>query len=466
MSEYIPSWQIRAQFCKYLSDLYAKEVPLYNKLASMVRQINKEVIVKHPELGLNIRDVDVISAERHGAIRLGKPQELHMMAKVFRVMAMFPVDFYDLTKSGAKRQPVISTSFRPISLNEIEKSSFRMFVSLLQPDDRSFFSAEVGEQIKKNIENRDFFSKKLRELLTEYEAQGGFTQQQVDTFIQEAAKIFTWSQQATNRKLYNHLMDNGLAIAADIACFANPHLNHLTPNSLDISKLYDFMAEEIPENLKDSIEGPPLRKTRILLRQTSYKAVVEEVLFIDESGEKAKAFHKARFGEIEERGMAMTIKGKELYEKALKKYMENGNQDEFAIIPDSYDDLYKEKLGYYMYNAASQAKDNMSCDIDELVASGDVHITPIRYEDFLPVSAAGIFASNLGNYGVEKINQEETVYTKEQLQDIIGSKIHNSFAIYEQQSTQSLINTYKELGIWDKIDNKEELEAKTNYIET
>lgn len=426
----------------------------------MVRQINKEVIEKNPELGLNIRDVEVISAERHGAIRLGKPQELHMIAKVFRVMAMHPVDFYDLTKSGGKRQPVISTSFRPISLAEIEKSSFRMFVSLLQPDDRSFFSREIGEEIKKNLAGRDFFSAKLRELLAHYESQGGLTQHQVDIFIQEAAKIFTWSQQATNRKLYNHLIENGLVIAADIACFANPHLNHLTPNSLDISKLYDFMAQEIPDNLKDSIEGPPLRKTRILLRQTSYKAVVEEVMFIDESGESAKAFHKARFGEIEERGMAMTAKGKELYEKALKKYMDNGNSDEFAVIPDSHDVLYTEKLGYYMFHASSQAKNPVDCDIDKLVANGDVNITPIRYEDFLPVSAAGIFASNLGNYGVEKITQEEVTYTKEQLQDIIGSKIYDSFAIYEQQSTQSLIDTYKQLGIWDQVANKEQLQAK------
>ena len=430
----------------------------------MVRQINKEVIVKNPELGLNIRDVEVISAERHGAIRLGKPQELHMIAKVFRVMAMYPVDFYDLTKSGAKRQPVISTSFRPISLGEIEKSSFRMFVSLLQPDDQSFFSREAGEEIKKNVADRDFFSGKLRELLSDYEMQGGFTQQQVDVFIQEAAKIFTWSQKAKNRKLYNHLIENGLAIAADIACFPNPHLNHLTPNSLDISKLYDFMAQEIPENLKDSIEGPPLRKTRILLRQTSYKAVVEEVMFIDESGEKAKAFHKARFGEIEERGMAMTVKGKELYEKALKQYMENGNRDEFAVIPDSYEDLYKEKLGYYVYDAVSSNVTG-DCDIDKLVANGDVSITPIRYEDFLPVSAAGIFASNLGNYGVEKITQEEVVYTKEQLQDIIGAKIYDSFAIYEQQSAQSLVDTYKKLDLWDKVANKEQLQAKTKYIE-
>lgn len=432
----------------------------------MVQQINKEVIVKHPELGLNIKDVEVISAERHGAIRLARPQELNTIAKVFRIMAMFPVDFYDLTKSGAKRQPVISTSFRPISLEEIEKSSFRMFVSLLQPDDRSFFSENIGNEIKSNVQNRSFFSQKLLDILTHYEQYGGLSEKEVSTFIEEAAKIFIWSRRAKNRALYDQLMESGLAIAADISCFGNPHLNHLTPNSLDISKLYNFMAKEIPDNLKDSIEGPPLREIRILLRQTSYKAVVEQIEFEDEQGQICTGFHKARFGEIEERGMAMTPKGKALYEKALKKYMENNDKNEFAIIPDNHQQLYKQKLGYYMYAPSPTAigKDDLPVDLDTLIADGSITLTPIRYEDFLPVSAAGIFASNLGNYGVEKIAEHEVEYSKQHLQDIIGSKIYDSFVIYESQSAKSLMETYKQLGLWEKIPNRDEIEKQSSQI--
>ncbi|WP_372371169.1 2-oxoadipate dioxygenase/decarboxylase family protein [Candidatus Uabimicrobium sp. HlEnr_7] len=449
-----------------MSDLYAREVPLYKTLTSMVQKTNKQIIEKHPELGLNVRDIEVISAERHGAIRLGKPQELYVIAKIFRIMAMYPVDFYDLTKSGAKRQPVISTSFRPISLDEIEKSSFRMFVSLLQPDDRSFFTEDIGKEIKKNIAHRSFFSTKLQELIVQYENDGGFTEETTTVFIEEAAKIFTWSRQANNRKLYNYLMDNGLAIAADISCFNNPHLNHLTPNSLDISKLYEFMSQEIPDNLKDSIEGPPARNVRILLRQTSYKAVVEEVIFTDESGEKSKGSHKARFGEIEERGMAMTSKGKKLYENALKRYMENNDVSEFSVIPDNYTELYKQKLGYYIYAATSQTKDkgSLCCDIDELIANGDVILTPLRYEDFLPVSAAGIFASNLENYGVEKRVHAEVDYRKEQLEEIIGQQIYDSFDIYGSQSAQSLMNTYQQLGVWEQVTNKQEIQEKIKPI--
>nr|WP_198028169.1 DUF1338 family protein [Bradyrhizobium murdochi] len=35
--------------------------------------------------------------------------------------------------------------------------------------------------------------------------------------------------------------------------------------------------------------------------------------------------------------------------------------------------------------------------VDELVATGHLRVDPIVYEDFLPVSAAGFFQSNLGD---------------------------------------------------------------------
>lgn len=52
------------------------------------------------------------------------------------------------------------------------------------------------------------------------------------------------------------------------------------------------------------IEGPPRREVPILLRQTSFKALEEQVLFVDEK----QGTHTARFGEIEQRGVALTPK--------------------------------------------------------------------------------------------------------------------------------------------------------------
>ena len=50
---------------------------------------------------------------------------------------------------------------------------------------------------------------------------------------------------------------------------------------------------------KAQIEGPPRRSCAILLRQTSFKALSEAVRFGDQAGA-----HTARFGEIEQRGVA------------------------------------------------------------------------------------------------------------------------------------------------------------------
>ena len=41
-----------------------------------------------------------VSAERHGAIRVGTPRELAQAARVFAAFGMHPVGFYDLRDAG------------------------------------------------------------------------------------------------------------------------------------------------------------------------------------------------------------------------------------------------------------------------------------------------------------------------------------------------------------------------------
>ena len=61
--------------------------------------------------------------------------------------------------------------------------------------------------------------------------------------------------------------------------------------------------------------------------------------------------------------------------------------------------------------------------------------TPIVYEDFLPVSAAGIFQSNLGG-------GEQRAYDAHANQDAfeaaLGAKIHDPFALYQQAQDASI----------------------------
>lgn len=99
-----------------------------------------------------------------------------------------------------------------------------------------------------------------------------------------------------------------------MVAFKGPHINHLTPRTLDIDQVQALMpAHGITP--KAVIEGPPRRECPILLRQTSFKALEEAVSFTDQPDSRGS--HSARFGEIEQRGAALTPKGRALYDQLL-----------------------------------------------------------------------------------------------------------------------------------------------------
>lgn len=64
-------------------------MPLYGNLLSLVAKINaqNDTHLSEPEK-LRLR------AERHGAIRLGTPQELRLVARMFKLLGMHPVGYY------------------------------------------------------------------------------------------------------------------------------------------------------------------------------------------------------------------------------------------------------------------------------------------------------------------------------------------------------------------------------------
>ncbi len=119
-----------------------------------------------------------------------------------------------------------------------------------------------------------------------------------------------------------------------------------------------------------------------------------------------------RAGEIEQRGLALTPKGRALYDQLLSQARDAGGEGStggdygqrlqavFASFPDDHDTLRQEGLGYYRYQLtdAGRAAPERVADLpaEVLVVAGLATADPIVYEDFLPVSAAGIFQSNLG----------------------------------------------------------------------
>lgn len=417
-----PKDLLRKRLFAALSSLYAREVPLYDKLLETVRDVNARVAAAHPEQLPPGRSVEEISAERHGAIRLGRPEEMRDMGRFFACLNMYPVNFYNLAEAGAKSQPVISTAFRPLA-----DADHRVFTSLLMTDR---FEPAMRQRVEGALKGRQIFSKRLLELMAISEAGDDLSGDKADSFIAEAVGLFAWRGRAIDSRLYRDLVEARLNIAADIACFPNPHLNHLTPNTLDMDALYQEMVDRLAgpyaglphRGMKDSIEGPPRRKVPILLRQTAYNALDEEVIFSEPDGRLVEGTHRARFGEIEQRGVALTPAGRRLYDEALAASADEAAA--FARIPDDLEAMREQGLAYFRYRRAG--------------GPGERVAEPIRYEDFLPVSAAGIFASNLGQYGTAPAMAATRPYTREMLEGILDAKITEAYDLYAAEQDASL----------------------------
>ncbi len=112
--------------------------------------------------------------------------------------------------------------------------------------------------------------------------------------------------------------------------------------------------------------------------------------------------HSARFGEVEQRGVALTRKGRAIYDAAL------AGQGDIADLPDDWDALREQGLAYFR--------------------AVDGRHEPITYEDFLPVSAAGIFQSNLGP---EARGAYTATANKAAFEAALGGPVIDEFDLYD-----------------------------------
>lgn len=438
---------IRRLFAQAMSRMYRTEVPLYGTLVELVERINTEVLAQDPALAAQLLRNDErarLDEERHGAIRVGTPQELATLRRLFAVMGMYPVGYYDLSVAGV---PVHSTAFRPLTAAALALNPFRVFTSLLRLE---LIEDEVlRAQSAEILARRRIFTDDALALIDQAEREGGLTQADAERFVEQSLETFRWHGDATVDLPTYHALHKAHRLVADVVSFRGPHINHLTPRTLDIDAAQAAMIEH-GMAAKAVIEGPPRRACPILLRQTSFKALEEAVHFPDNEGGDAGT-HTARFGEIEQRGLALTAKGRALYDQLLTQARDAGGagstggdygqrlQAVFASFPDDHDTLRQEGLGYYRYQLtdAGRAAPERVADLpaEVLVAAGLATADPIVYEDFLPVSAAGIFQSNLGG-------GEQRAYTahanREAFEQALGAAVNDEFEIYERIQAESL----------------------------
>ena len=435
---------LRTQFSRALSAMYKKEVPLYGDLIRIVNDVDDGVLQNQGRPGLEPRH----RLERHGAIRLGTKLELRTIGRLFSILGMYPVGYYDLSVVGF---PLHATAFRPITTRALAKNPFRVFTTLLRPD---HLSAEVGKVAMAAVLKRNIFTDRLLQLIAQVEETGSLNNDEQNDLVTEALKTFQWHSTATvSRGVYDRLLSEH-PMVADIVSFPSAHINHLTPRTLDIDLVQQSMIDHgMPA--KERIEGPPRRKCEILLRQTSFKALEEQVKFYDGDGKLVEGSHIARFGEVEQRGAAVTREGRDLYDQLLSQARANESkrsdltvegvlEEAFRGYPDDWDELRRKGLTFNCYklsnkgkSEAKKPKQQPSAALSQLIEAGLVEFAPMTYEDFLPVSAAGIFTSNLrkgSSEGLMRIGKGN----RTGFEQILGGPVADEFKLYARMELESI----------------------------
>jgi uncharacterized glyoxalase superfamily metalloenzyme YdcJ len=402
----VETWELRAKFAAALSRMYAAEVPAYTTLVEVSAAVNRDYAVDTPGAD-RLGSLQRVTAERHGAIRVGSGRELTDLADLFAAFGMYPVGFYDL-RDARSPVPVVSTAFRPIDTEQLDRNPFRVFTSMLATADARFFRADLRRRVERFVAERQLFDPALIAEARRIAADGGAEPERANRFVAEAVAVFALSREPIDRGWHDELTKVS-AVAADIAGVRTTHINHLTPRVLDIDGLYRRMTAR-GITMIDAIQGPPAWDgPDVLLRQTSFRALAEPRRFRDADGTVSDGTLGVRFGEVEARGVALTALGRERYDAAMAA------PDPAAVWADHFpatdEAMAASGLGYYYGGDPSK---------------------PVVYEDFLPASAAGIFRSNLDTDTQAGEAADNAEYSKEWMAGQIGHHIHDPYELYEK----------------------------------
>jgi uncharacterized glyoxalase superfamily metalloenzyme YdcJ len=463
--------------------MYRTEVPLYGQLVDIVRTVDASVLTSRGQTPSDLAPRHEL--ERHGAIRLGTEHEMRMITRLFALLGMHPVGYYDLSLVGF---PLHGTAFRPTTPSSLHTNPFRVFTTLLRPDLLS--SPTIRATAAALLTTRTLLPPPLTTLINLASSPTTLhklTAADATTLITLSLQNIFHFPSHSPVPLETYLtLQHAHPMLADIVCFPSAHLNHLTPRTLDIDAVQAAMVGEgLPA--KECIEGPPGgRRCEILLRQTSFRARGERVVFGGGEGNKGDGeggvdgTHTARFGEVEQRGAAVTRKGRELYDRLLAEAVEvyggggcgGKGFDEvlgevFRGYPDDWAELRVGGLVFFRYRVVDskpvvERKGEVEAILDEarasrspvpmelLLKAGVVECEPITYEDFLPLSAAGIFTSNLG--GGDETTERKPQKPKQkdsraELERVLGCTIPSEIDLYEELQASSVRECEKALGL-------------------
>lgn len=463
---FLELWQLRAEFAGRLSVMYGEEVPAYNTLVEVSTEVNEDFLKRKGAEAERLGSISRVTAERHGAIRVGSAKEMAQVARIFAGFGMHPVGFYDLRDASRSSVPVVSTAFRPVDRDELAKNPFRVFTSMLAAEDPRFFSPELQNQLRDFIGARTLFPDVLLELADKAAANAGLDEPEGTELLDLATAAFKLSDDPVDYAWYKKL-EAVSAVASDIGGVSSTHINHLTPRVLDIDDLYTRM-EARGITMIDEIQGPPRWDgPDVLLRQTSFRALSEDRIFRFEDDTVGQGELRVRFGEVEQRGIALTPAGRDLYDRMVAETDRrlaagegNGVRVDVARgvweeqLPRTEKELALKGLAYFTFAVDHDALNSKyggsvqgrSIALNDLIEKGVAIPEPIVYEDFLPRSAAGIFQSNLIDEGTRDDAQTGTDFDISVMSKIVGRTVADPNELYQRQQDESLRALGQALG--------------------
>lgn len=446
----VEQWQLRAGFAARMAQAYGTEVPAYNTLVDVAAQVNADVIARDGAAAERLGSIGRVTAERHGAIRVGTPNELRQVSRIFAALGMSPVGFYDLRDAARSAVPVVSTAFRPIDAAELARNPFRMFASVLVTDDRRFFTTDLQRRLDTFLARRQLFPPELIALCDTAIHDRHLSSDDAEQFLKLATAAFELSAEPIDRAWYAEL-ERISSVAADIGGVSTTHINHLTPRVLDIDELYRRMSER-GISMIDTIQGPPRwNGPDVLLRQTSFRALAEPRRFREADRSLTTGDLRVRFGEVEARGIALTRSGRDKYDAMLamidERLVEEPDVQRAEVaaqvwseqLPADEQRLLRDGWGFWTVSVRDRSRAVASDDPWAQVDAGALDATPIVYEDFLPRSAAGIFQSNLTAHGTKHTAVEGSVRDAAWLAGVLDHDVAEPMDLYERQQRSSTV---------------------------
>lgn len=430
----------------------------------------------------------------HGAVRVGNFKEANQVIQIAAALGLTPVNAYALYPE----LPIVGTGLCA------PDNSFRIFVSTLVPDYLKLDDDGVKQEVIKVIDERQLFNPKLLVLADKAKKEGGLTESDAKQFCDYWTDAVHESKKTpVSKELYEKLLASGSDVAADILWGIN--WNHMTPETNQIELAHEYLKDIFAlankeeyeeaiafykerigqerfdqskvtvETLKEMVEkrktlpgseglemidiqGPPVItinhhgepvKLRLLLNQTSFKAVPLTIKVQDAQGNITERPHMASFGEMEANGVALKEAGRQLIADKKKT---NEVED---VFPKTLEEAVDEGLIYVTYALTEKGRTHKTSNgvfpttWRELVEQEYIECTYQPYVQFLDKSAAGIFHANLSK-SEDKKGKPSSVPAKKNPYLLLsegGIEPQKSDDIFEQREVESKRKIVNELGI-------------------